>query len=307
MEWALNAAERPEFRRDHPELAALYEAHPELGHRARSFWDGDTAFPEGGFVELIVLAQLDGRLLSLDADALIARLEHLCATSPADLTFPSEPEEDQDTLRRRLTVLRHSAELRQRYVELMGDLWEAARPVWDRYGYAATDAAGAARRARLAEGASWVEVSEYAGDCWSVVPGLVADLGEGDELVVVPAFFTHLGLVFSMPGIVIVGVRTDPSGAQARARTELVARRLKTMADPTRLAIIGTLAGAAHTVTEIARLFDLSQPTVSNHVKVLRDAGLVAKVRHGNRQDLEVQRDAVNELLGHLQSVLAPT
>ena len=61
----------------------------------------------------------------------------------------------------------------------------------------------------------------------------------------------------------------------ARARTESVARRLKAVADPTRLAILHSLATAPSTVGELAVLFRIAQPTVSMHVKVLRESGLV--------------------------------
>jgi len=47
------------------------------------------------------------------------------------------------------------------------------------------------------------------------------------------------------------------------------------LADPTRRAILGRLAGGEATVGEIARPFALSQPAVSRHLRVLEGAGLV--------------------------------
>jgi len=58
------------------------------------------------------------------------------------------------------------------------------------------------------------------------------------------------------------------------------------------------------TVGEIARSFDLAQPTVSNHVKVLREAGVVVASRRGSRLELEVRKDAGNELFEDLKALM---
>lgn len=51
------------------------------------------------------------------------------------------------------------------------------------------------------------------------------------------------------------------------------------LADPTRRAILARLAEGEATVSELAAPFDLRLPTVSKHLKVLRDAGLVTRGR----------------------------
>jgi DNA-binding transcriptional ArsR family regulator len=48
------------------------------------------------------------------------------------------------------------------------------------------------------------------------------------------------------------------------------------LADPTRRAILARLAGGEATVSELAEPFDLSQPAISKHLKVLERAGLVS-------------------------------
>jgi ArsR family transcriptional regulator len=61
-----------------------------------------------------------------------------------------------------------------------------------------------------------------------------------------------------------------------------LASRFKALADPTRVAIANSLAQAAETcVCDLTAAFDLSQPTTSHHLKVLRDAGLVESTRPG--------------------------
>jgi len=54
------------------------------------------------------------------------------------------------------------------------------------------------------------------------------------------------------------------------------------LADPTRRAILARLAEGEATVTELVAPSDLSQPTISKHLKVLERAGLVARGRSAN-------------------------
>ncbi len=52
------------------------------------------------------------------------------------------------------------------------------------------------------------------------------------------------------------------------------------LADPTRRAILARLADGEATVNELVAPFELSQPTISKHLKVLEGAGLVSRGRN---------------------------
>jgi DNA-binding transcriptional ArsR family regulator len=56
------------------------------------------------------------------------------------------------------------------------------------------------------------------------------------------------------------------------------------LADPTRRAILARLAEGEASVSELAAPFDLSQPAISKHLKVLERAGLVTVGRDGTRR-----------------------
>jgi DNA-binding transcriptional ArsR family regulator len=56
------------------------------------------------------------------------------------------------------------------------------------------------------------------------------------------------------------------------------------LADPTRRAIVARLAAGEATVTELAAPFDMSQPAVSKHLKVLERAGLITRGREAQRR-----------------------
>jgi DNA-binding transcriptional ArsR family regulator len=65
------------------------------------------------------------------------------------------------------------------------------------------------------------------------------------------------------------------------------------LADPTRRAILTRLAGGEATVNELVALSDLSQPTVSKHLKVLERAGLVSRGREAQFRPVRLEAAAL--------------
>ena len=61
------------------------------------------------------------------------------------------------------------------------------------------------------------------------------------------------------------------------------------LADPTRRAILARLASGQATVTELAAPFDMSQPAISKHLKVLERAGLVSRSRDAQRRPCRLE------------------
>ncbi len=78
------------------------------------------------------------------------------------------------------------------------------------------------------------------------------------------------------------GVPTEPSPLPASERERLVAS-FKALADPTRLDVFRLLAAQAAPicVCDVVDLFDVRQPTISHHLRVLREAGLITVSRRG--------------------------
>ena len=99
---------------------------------------------------------------------------------------------------------------------LVRDMWEAMRGEWEMSGRGAVEVAVAERREVLAKGADWHEVARGECDFGGLLDRTTAALGPDGEIVVVPAYFTHKGLLVDLPGVVVVGVRTDTTGAHAR-------------------------------------------------------------------------------------------
>jgi ArsR family transcriptional regulator, arsenate/arsenite/antimonite-responsive transcriptional repressor len=83
-----------------------------------------------------------------------------------------------------------------------------------------------------------------------------------------------------------------------REQAERMATIAKALSDPVRLQLVDVLRKHAGKVcvSELVPLFDLSQPTVSHHLKVLRAAGLVDSERRGLWAYYYVIPDALEEL-----------
>jgi DNA-binding transcriptional ArsR family regulator len=68
------------------------------------------------------------------------------------------------------------------------------------------------------------------------------------------------------------------------------------LADPTRRAIIQQLAAGDATVLELAAPFDISLPAISRHLKVLEQAGLIARSRDAQRRPCSLRTEALVEV-----------
>ena len=80
-----------------------------------------------------------------------------------------------------------------------------------------------------------------------------------------------------------------------------LAARFKALGDPTRVAIVNRLAAADEVcVCDFVASLDLAQPTVSHHLKVLRDAGLVESSRRGTWAYYRLVPETVAALRGAL-------
>jgi DNA-binding transcriptional ArsR family regulator len=73
---------------------------------------------------------------------------------------------------------------------------------------------------------------------------------------------------------------TDAYGEPGSFPLDLVARRLKALADASRLSVVRCLCEGERSVTEVVERTGLAQANVSKHLRVLRDEGLVSARRN---------------------------
>ena len=79
------------------------------------------------------------------------------------------------------------------------------------------------------------------------------------------------------------------------------------LADPTRRAILARLASGEATVMELAEPFEMTQPAISQHLKVLEDAGLITRRVDGAKRPRRLAKagiDAMDQWLAMLRTAL---
>jgi len=68
------------------------------------------------------------------------------------------------------------------------------------------------------------------------------------------------------------------------------------LADPTRRAILARLARGEATVTELAKPFEMTQPAISQHLRVLEDAGLILRRVEGTRRPRRLAKAGIKAM-----------
>ena len=84
-------------------------------------------------------------------------------------------------------------------------------------------------------------------------------------------------------------------------QTERLDRAFAALADPTRRAIVARLAKGEASVMELAAPFDMSQPAISKHLKVLERAGLISRGRDAQRRPCRLEAAPLREVTDWLE------
>ncbi len=298
LPWAIHSASSPRLRAQHPILEELNRTHPELVRQVQEFWDDGGQF----IAELEVMAYVTGALGESDFDRLFDTMAGARDTIPLDLPLRSETPEIRDLINSRLSQLKSDDRRWQDYRALLAALYEPLDEWWRTVGRPTAEHAVAATRRALEQGGEWRRM--VSSDCVEV-NGHMAEIPEQHEsIVLAPCALFGKGLYLDLPGCQLFGVGAGLGELGARARTEDLARSIRVLADPTRLAILDHLRTGERSIGDLALDFDLAQPTISVHVKQLRQAGLVAATRRGQRLELSVNSDAVSALADRLSALV---
>ncbi len=89
---------------------------------------------------------------------------------------------------------------------------------------------------------------------------------------------------------------TTPSASGPREDLQLASELLRVLANPVRLGIVRELAADSHHVGDLVRALGVSQPLISQHLRLLRTAGIVT----ARRQAREVAYTLVDEHVAHI-------
>ncbi len=88
--------------------------------------------------------------------------------------------------------------------------------------------------------------------------------------------------------------------------SQYLSQAFAALGDPTRLAILGRLAAEGDlTVQDLAQPFAMSLPAVSQHLKVLEQAGFIARGKDGQRRPCRLRPERLKETAGWFEHTRA--
>lgn len=281
--WALLIKDN-EVEAEFPARIRRFEGAGNLAERIRGFWGDDG---EGCFTEVLIVADRGRVLFTDDPDEMWAGLAEGAAAEPRFEPLTSETPEDQARFRARLDRLYRDPIWRDRWLGLLHDTWSAIETTWEQEGRNLAEALAWDVRAKIPEVGDYADLLPLVEGCDfdGLLPRLVEEAATaGQDVVVAPAWLGRRGILVSLRDRLLWGPPTParPTGPSDEVRQR--ARRHKALGDPTRLAIFEATARRPRNVGELARELGVAQPTVSNHVRVLRDAGLLEQERGGGRR-----------------------
>ena len=199
------------------------------------------------------------------------------------------------------------------WVDQLGRLREALKGEWRATGSDTVRAHCVQFEAKLQESGDVIKaLPSYHFIRFEKAATRIRSAAEDKDIIVVPLYFASAGgFSFDSGGrrFVGFGLASESLFEDTRAKTEREARGIKALADPTRLlllTLIGRYSGFDLTVGDLAQYLEVSQPTVSGHLKVLRESGLVDVERQGNRSLYRPNAPAIRELLAEIGGTLLP-
>ena len=267
----------------------------ELLGRIEGFWgEGDTCSSE-----IISLAWQAGTLFE-PIESFFASFLAAAAADIPEMGLEHETEEERERIFRRLRVLRHEPARAQALLALLRELWTAVEPlVAD--ARADIESAQEELRTELARGADVVDLlPEHSIIHRFGIEDEVRLAARAGQLSISLSVLAGKGGSFlELPGLLTIalGMRAPDDDDRRREAAQDSAARLKVLADPSRLEVLMLLRTATYSVSDLARRMGLAQPTISVHVKMLREAGLLRSTKERGRTLYHADTE-------HLRSVL---
>ena len=296
-----------------PWAGPLLSADPTIGDDFEAFWGAHGLTGPG--VELFVLGARYGYLTDGDPQRFLRELPSLPQRYGRDGAHlggdDSEADAAQeDDLRRRLEVLgvRSQAEA---MAELLGRMWRGLHDGWEPLGREAVEGAVREFEASYDRTSSVLEaLPPHHFTRFEHLAQAIMEAAESARVVVVPLWHAASGgFGFRVDDVQYVGygLQSERVFERTAERVASAARRAKALADPNRLlalTLVSTFAGIRPTVGDLADQIGVSQPTVSGHLRLLREAGLVEVEKRGNKAYYRLEHDAVRQLLHDLEEML---
>jgi ArsR family transcriptional regulator len=286
-------------------LPGISRLRAPIAQRFRRLWSMDSL---PGCPELLPVTRLADAVLDNDLKRLFGWFSGASDRQADDLELLSELPRDRPAIRDRIRRLRQDAEARHLYREILQEVWQPASDAWERRGHARVVKACADWRARLDTGAGIEELVPPRHPLTRAEQlGFEDLLTHRMEFAVSPLHFCMSGgHVADLGDFVHIAVPASDLHPVRKVRdAAFVADRLRVLAEPTRVHILIQLFSAPAGVMEVARVLRMSQPTVSGHLKVLRNASLIQPRKVGARTVFMASRKRVERLLEDARATIA--
>jgi DNA-binding transcriptional ArsR family regulator len=201
--------------------------------------------------------------------------------------------------------LRKSRERRESYFALLSEVWAIVSPWWETAGLRSLESAIVDVEKKLSSGVPWYDIIAPCAYFEERRPGVIERYEGGKPVRLAPCAFFGQSLYFEFPDSILIGFGVESAANSAKSRASSAIRPLRALADPTRLAIFEFLKLGPSTVKDVSESFSLSQPTVSVHVKRLREVGLVNATRQGTQFTIDINWVEADKVSDALREVLS--
>ena len=272
--------------------------------RTTKLWNDGVA----GCPELLHVAELAGAVLDSDLERLFEWLVKPRATQLEHRASLTESDSDWRAITTRVRRLVRSSAARRAYREMLAGVWRLASGPWDREGRVAVAEACRAWKAKLDSGEKLEALMPPRHPLSRADESGLDDLFDRlPEFDLSPLYFCLSGgLVVDLRDHVHIAVPASDLLPVRKTRDAMfVAGRMRVLSEVTRVRILLQLLTSPAGAVEISRVLDLSQPTVSGHLKVLREAGLIQPKRFGGRSVMVASRRRIERLIEDARGTIA--
>jgi ArsR family transcriptional regulator len=291
-----------------PIITEVQRADPSLAGRFSRLYfaaDSELATAQGCTCwegsELLVLAHRSGTLF--DTDGLDRFFDAAEAAASQDLepgfAMPTERPVVEAMVRDRLLRLRDDLAWRGEWLDSFRALWATVRETWESTGRHAAREEADRLHGMVEAGQQWENLLPARhlareGNLRNVADAAAAR----GELVITPLSFAgRLKHIVAFPGVVSIGFGRGEGLdiASLRERAGHLTGTFKELSDPTRATILALLVNSDYSVSDLTDVLHVSQPTISHHVKQLRDAGMLDMVTDGRVTRYRASRERIDQ------------
>jgi ArsR family transcriptional regulator len=292
-------------------LKQLSLEQPELLTELREFWHEEATkkvnfdmfhlICDGGYAQDASPTRFFADLRD-QTNVFISRLESYITAKSCD----ENPEKELSMylpLNNRLKQLLEP-EVMKRYVGLLEQLWAWLEPIW------LSEGLNDASKASL----EFVEKFHQSQDILAALPihhfvqfeasaQTIRQVMQRGSVTIIPLFFASSGgfnFDFGDKHFIGYGIQTEDAHRRLFGEVATSANRIKALADPTRLMLLTLLARYQHfemSVSDFANQLGVTQPTISGHIKLLREAEFVTLEKKGNKSLYQVNKEAIQTAL----------